>query len=391
MLVTPNQLSISRVVLVPVPIVLFFYGGLVGKAVALMIFLLLGLTDFLDGYLARKYGSTEFGKFLDPISDKIFMAAIYLPLLHLEVIPLWPVAIMFIREFLITELRTIYNFRDAQFTTSAAGKMKMNLQGFGAAAIVLVAFFGPIVPKVVTGVTALGILSASLVWKLKRGRTHVWFRYGIVISMFIFALIAALPANASIYLLVLTAMLISVYSGGEYLIGGWRELVAHLSESPTVRSAYIIASCLVVPMGLLILVKVGSLLLFWPVLLTLALAFTSGGLDNYLSLKRVPYSYGYKWLKLAFQLVFLGWAIYLYSQGAVGDWRFPVAVFAVASGELIYGLGYVIKHFPAFKEGSRFLTAEEAAKGSVLLGEQPHKSSQPQPPSDSPSPTSGES
>jgi len=371
MRVTPNQITISRVVLLPFPIMLFFHSGLVGKALALVVFLVLGITDFVDGYLARKYGSTEFGKFLDPISDKIFMAAIYLPLIYLDKldkIPLWPVAIMFVREFLITELRTIYNFQNANFATSLAGKIKTNVQGFGAAFICLLAFFPLMVPRIVAVLAAVGIAIAGVVWKLKKGQMHIWFKYSIGCFAVAAVLICFLPSDVLIYIIAVGAMAISVYSGAEYLVAGSRELKSYLVKSPIVRTSYILVFCFIIPVGLLALAKVEKQLFFWPILLTLALAFISSGLDNYLSLKKIPYSYSYKWLKLAVQLIFLAWAIHLYFTGASGKPSFLFAILVIASGELVYCLGYIIRHFSQFVEGSRLVSAEEAAKGSKTAG-----------------------
>lgn len=377
MRITPNQISVSRVVLLPLPISLFFLSGPVGtgyagKAIALALFLALGLTDFLDGYLARRYGSTEFGKFLDPIADKIFMAAIFMPLLYLdERVPLWPVVIMFMREFLITELRTIYNFRGANFTTSIAGKIKMNVQGFGVGIIAMVAFFPPLVSSIVVGLTVIGMGITAIVWKLKKGRLNEWFRYVPAFFAAPFVFVTFFPPEVSIYLLVLCAMLVSVYSGAEYLVKGFGELKAYLAQSPIVRTAYILVSCFIIPTGLLILTGVKSenyQILFWPLLLTLALAFTSSGLDNYLSLKKIPYSYGYKWLKLVVQLAFLSWALHLYLTGETDVKKFLVAVLVIALGELAYFLGYFTRHFSQFVQGTRALSAEEAAKGSEKLG-----------------------
>lgn len=369
MRITPNQISISRVILLPVPILIFFQSaGYLGKAIALAIFLALGLTDFLDGYLARRYGSTEFGKFLDPISDKIFMAAIYMPLLHLDVgVPLWAVIIMFMREFLITELRTIYNFRNANFTTSIAGKLKMNVQGFGVGIIGLIAFFPSWVSRVVVVLTVIGMVIVAIVWKLKKSRLNEWLIYVPSFFLATLVLIMFLPQRISIYLLVLCAMLVSVYSGAEYLVKGLGELKAYLAQSPLARASYIVVSCFMIPTGLLILTGVKSQVIFWTLLLTFALAFTSSGLDNYLSLKKIPYSYGYKWLKLLVQLAFLSWALYLYFTDVTEAKKILIAVLGIAFCELAYFLGYFVRHFSQFIEGTRALSAEEAAKGSERL------------------------
>jgi cardiolipin synthase (CMP-forming) len=78
---------------------------------ALILGTLIGCTDFVDGYLARKHGPTVLGGLLDPIADKVFIAFVYLPLADLGTVPAWAVALMFVREFLVTALRSAYEQR----------------------------------------------------------------------------------------------------------------------------------------------------------------------------------------------------------------------------------------------------------------------------------------
>ena len=77
----PNILTISRIALLPVLIGLFFVGGSTAAWLALWIYIFCAVTDFFDGYLARKFGTTSnFGTFLDPISDKIMVASLLVAL-----------------------------------------------------------------------------------------------------------------------------------------------------------------------------------------------------------------------------------------------------------------------------------------------------------------------
>ena len=74
----------------------------------------LGCTDWVDGMLARKYGPTVLGGLLDPIADKVFIAFAYVPFAddHVALVPAWACALMFVREFFITGLRSAYAQRD---------------------------------------------------------------------------------------------------------------------------------------------------------------------------------------------------------------------------------------------------------------------------------------
>ena len=106
----PNKLTVVRMVLVP-----FFVASLLLsgsnetlKWVALVLFVVASLTDFLDGYIARKYNLiTNFGKFMDPLADKILTISGMICLIELGRIPSWIVVIIVAREFIISGFRLI--------------------------------------------------------------------------------------------------------------------------------------------------------------------------------------------------------------------------------------------------------------------------------------------
>lgn len=98
---------------------------------------IIGCTDFVDGMLARKYGPTVLGGMMDPLADKIFIALLYLPLMHLGLFPVWAVGLLFIREFLVTSIRSAYEWRGLQLKTSYFGKVKTWVQMQGIAILIL--------------------------------------------------------------------------------------------------------------------------------------------------------------------------------------------------------------------------------------------------------------
>lgn len=128
----PNILTISRIVLLPVLIGLFYVPGATAAWIALWIYIFCAVTDFFDGYLARKFGSTSgFGTFLDPISDKIFVVAVLMALAtfdRLDGIWMVPGIIILAREFLVSGLREYLGPKNIKVPVSKLAKWKTGFQ-----------------------------------------------------------------------------------------------------------------------------------------------------------------------------------------------------------------------------------------------------------------------
>lgn len=122
----PNMLTILRVILIPF-FVLFMIGDIteVDKYLALGIFIAASLTDMLDGYLARKNNQiTNFGKFMDPLADKLLVCSALVCLMDLEKLPAWIVIIIISREFIISGFRLVASDNDIVIAASWWGKTK---------------------------------------------------------------------------------------------------------------------------------------------------------------------------------------------------------------------------------------------------------------------------
>ncbi|MDE6213925.1 MAG: CDP-diacylglycerol--glycerol-3-phosphate 3-phosphatidyltransferase [Lachnospiraceae bacterium] len=126
----PNKLTVFRVILIPF-FVLFLLVDITAydEWIALAIFIIASLTDFLDGHIARKYNLvTNFGKFMDPLADKLLVCSALICLVELSRIPAWIVILIIAREFIISGFRLIASDNGVVIAASYWGKFKTTFQ-----------------------------------------------------------------------------------------------------------------------------------------------------------------------------------------------------------------------------------------------------------------------
>ncbi|HLR65246.1 MAG TPA: CDP-diacylglycerol--glycerol-3-phosphate 3-phosphatidyltransferase [Pseudogracilibacillus sp.] len=137
----PNKITISRIMLIPIFIIIlsipFDWGSIdignhalpVSHLVAAIIFIVASITDFLDGYIARKYNLiTNMGKFLDPLADKLLVSAALILLVQHDLAPAWIVIIIISREFAVTGMRLVAAGEGIVLAASNMGKLKTTFQ-----------------------------------------------------------------------------------------------------------------------------------------------------------------------------------------------------------------------------------------------------------------------
>lgn len=152
-----NRLTLSRLVLTILFVAALNSSWEYARTSALILFLVAGLTDFIDGEVARRYGTvTNFGKLMDPLVDKIMMAAAFISLVPLKAVPVWAATTVVARDFLITGLRLMASANGKVLPAERLGKQKTSWQ------VVTVIFF-------------LALLSASELHYADEGSTW-WFR-----------------------------------------------------------------------------------------------------------------------------------------------------------------------------------------------------------------------
>lgn len=124
----PNKLTFMRILLVPVFVILM-YLGYNYRTAALIVFLVASFTDFLDGYLARKNNLvTNFGKFADPLADKILTVSALIMFCEMGIIKAWMLIIIVAREFAVTGLRVIAASENLTIAADKLGKIKTATQ-----------------------------------------------------------------------------------------------------------------------------------------------------------------------------------------------------------------------------------------------------------------------
>lgn len=125
----PTRLTVLRIILTPVFVFFLFSNGLNLKFLSFFIFVLASLTDWYDGYFAKKYGYvTIWGKFLDPLADKILVSAAFIAFNILGYVKLWIVLVIVCRDFLITGLRSYALFLKHPIKTISLARVKTFVQ-----------------------------------------------------------------------------------------------------------------------------------------------------------------------------------------------------------------------------------------------------------------------
>lgn len=124
---TPNKLTVARMIIVPFLVVFLLtgWGGDANRYISLALFVVASVTDWFDGYLARKNNLvTNFGKFMDPLADKLLVCSAMICMIELNRLPAWFVIIIIAREFIISGFRLIAAENGIVIAANYWGKFK---------------------------------------------------------------------------------------------------------------------------------------------------------------------------------------------------------------------------------------------------------------------------
>jgi CDP-diacylglycerol--glycerol-3-phosphate 3-phosphatidyltransferase len=330
-LITANQVTLARLIVLPIGSYLL-YQGVRGHWIALVSMTLVGVTDTLDGWLARRQGPTVLGGLMDPIADKVFVAMTMLPALDLGWFPVEIVTLIFLREFVITAARTAYLRRDVALKTSYIAKVKTWYQMIVVALIFLLGI-SPVTMRWLVLVCAVSPIVGGLAFyavkrRVWRGSVAFALSFGLVLAFVPFD-DAKLIARAPMLAVGLGWLTVAItwYSGGGYLFK-LGELVAR--KPPDAHDGVRLFGAVTMPVFACLLLARHHLpdacatLCFksgggwegspWPVFSTVALEFAIGGLDNLLAHQKRAAAWRWWGVRVTTQAALLGGALWVASN-----------------------------------------------------------------------------
>ncbi len=182
MLNIPNILTISRIAVVPLFVYFLFRETPVSSILAYALFLAASITDFLDGYIARKFNiTTPFGAFWDPLSDKIITGAAFISFSILNYIyfPWWIVAVILFREVTVTLFRIAARRKNSEMKTEFAGKLKTAFQMFTINIILIYIIIYRYLSESGIALSSKGVANSSAVWVSIVGQRWAYVIYFI--------------------------------------------------------------------------------------------------------------------------------------------------------------------------------------------------------------------
>jgi cardiolipin synthase (CMP-forming) len=316
---TANMLTLARIVLMPVPGWLLYQGSSHLFA-CLAAILLLGLTDWLDGIIARREGPTVLGGLLDPIADKIFIAVIYLPLTERfvpewdrAVIPMWMACGIFVRDFLVTSLRTSLLLRDAPMRTSKLAKAKTAAQMLGGGYIIL--YYAATLAGARDWITYAAVLApiaaplCLIAYRLIRGKKQGQ-RSVLMASLMAAeaALRFALGADWASWLTLLGITAVTILSGLSYLTDAWTALRGK-SRGFRELGRFALDGVLVPLAFLMLLGRCDGFGASAMIIVSITLELAAGGLSNLLASLKIAPKFRWLALKSGLQIALCGAAL----------------------------------------------------------------------------------
>jgi CDP-diacylglycerol--glycerol-3-phosphate 3-phosphatidyltransferase len=255
------------------------YSGSTGLWIALVFMTFLGCTDFVDGWLARRYGSTELGRLMDPIADKVFVMVGFMPFISLKWLAAWQIGVFLSREYVITGLRSAYERRHLSPKTTLLAKVKAWAQMAGCGVIFLLQMVTD--ERAILIALIVGTLLPVLCIILRDAIKRVFWWGALIFGAWVGALLVPqllYGHRMTTAVLMVSITVITWLSGWVYITPVGPLLIrGKLDANDWVR----ILGGMVVPVVLLVAMAQGELAP-WAIMLTMGLELAVGGLDNLL-------------------------------------------------------------------------------------------------------------
>lgn len=188
---TPNKLTLLRVLLVPAFVLLFYWQFPAHYLIATLVFVAAAITDAVDGHLARKNNQiTDFGKFLDPLADKVLVVTALSCFLQQQKMSIVCFLLIVAREFMVSALRLVVANKGTVVPASFAGKLK-------------------------TAFTMIALITAMVYWSFRLD----FHAFGLAIPDAVYT-----GAEVLLQILFWIAAVLTVWSGAEYLKAYWKDI-----------------------------------------------------------------------------------------------------------------------------------------------------------------------
>lgn len=193
----PNKITVARICLVPIFIVVLFLPFSWSSLAGLIIFIIASITDSLDGHIARSRNMvTNFGKFLDPLADKLLVSSALIALVGMDRIPSWFATIVIAREFMVTGIRLLANGEGRVIAASIWGKV-----------------------KTITQIIAISLLLLDSTPALPADESDV-FMIGKLQNLFTTFSVTPIQNTIGILatVMIIVAIVFTIFSGADYLV-----------------------------------------------------------------------------------------------------------------------------------------------------------------------------
>lgn len=173
----PNKLTVIRVLLIPLFLIFLYISKGIFRILPLLIFSGAAITDAIDGHIARRDNLiTDFGKFMDPLADKLLTASAFIAFVEIEYISSWVVVLIISREFLVSGFRTLAASKGVTIAANAWGKIKTVFQMILIIVILLnyTGYFG-FTDSLITPLIAITVLLT-----VTSGATYIYENIGVI-------------------------------------------------------------------------------------------------------------------------------------------------------------------------------------------------------------------